>query len=106
VNGSTGVAGILDELVLGNRRFLVDEYFRIQSLENIDAIGDVACQQSESFPRGHPMLAAVALEQARYPAKQLPRRARGLVADSYDCCCDARNEPTKPPSTSRSQPLM
>jgi len=76
-------AGIPDELVLGNRRIEVDEYFRIPSLDNVYAVGDVACQQSDSFPRGHPMLAVVALEQARYLAGQLTRRAKGLDVSPF-----------------------
>jgi len=69
--------GIPDNLLLGNRRIVVDEYFRIESFDNIYAIGDVACQQTKAYPKGHPMLGVVAIKQAQYLAKQFTQRARG-----------------------------
>lgn len=60
--------GIRPELVIGNR-FKVDSYHKIEGYDNIFAVGDVACMASDKMPKGHPMLAPVAVQQAKNLAK-------------------------------------
>ena len=45
------------------RRFKVDEYNRIIGLEDVYAIGDIAINISDEYPRGCPQLAQVAIQQ-------------------------------------------
>ena len=52
-------------IVQGNR-FQVDLYNRVAGYENIFAIGDIASMIDEHNPRGHPQVAQVAIQQARY----------------------------------------
>ncbi|MEP2025150.1 MAG: NAD(P)/FAD-dependent oxidoreductase [Reichenbachiella sp.] len=54
-----------------DKRFKVDEYSRVVGFENIYAIGDVASMANDKFPKGHPMLAPVAIQQGQLLARNL-----------------------------------
>lgn len=47
----------------GNR-LPVDIYNRINGLENVFAVGDIALMPTENYPNGHPQVAPVAMQQA------------------------------------------
>lgn len=67
------VAGMTADLPMGLERvetvsagrIKVDRYNKIAGYKDIYAIGDVAAVITEKTPRGHPMLAPVAIQQAR-----------------------------------------
>lgn len=63
----------IDESHMGRGfRFKVDEYNRIQGVEDVFAIGDQCLQTSDSaYPNGHPQVAQVAIQQAKNLAKNL-----------------------------------
>ncbi len=73
---SAGVVGSLPEgidksIITKGNRLKVDLYNRVENLENVFAIGDIAFMQTEEYPQGHPQLAAVANAQADNLAKNL-----------------------------------
>ena len=70
--GVTGVLvdGLNAESVKGGR-YLVDGYNKINSYDNIFAIGDIAAMISEERPKGHPMVAQVAIQQGKNLALNL-----------------------------------
>jgi NADH:ubiquinone reductase (H+-translocating) len=57
--------------LLNNKRIVVNEFNRIQDLENVFAIGDVAIMQGSVLLKGHPQVAPVAIQQAALLAKNL-----------------------------------
>lgn len=63
----------IDESHLGRGfRFKVDEFNRIQGVEDVFVIGDQCLQTSDaSYPNGHPQVAQVAIQQAKNLAKNL-----------------------------------
>ncbi|MCB0669971.1 MAG: NAD(P)/FAD-dependent oxidoreductase [Saprospiraceae bacterium] len=61
--------------VKGNR-LKVDNYNRVVGYANIFAIGDVAAMVSEETPKGHPMLAQVAIQQGNLLAENLQQHVR------------------------------
>lgn len=65
------VKGIEGEALLPNKRLKVDEFNKVVSVENVFAIGDVASMNSEENPKGHPMLAQVAIQQGTLLAKNI-----------------------------------
>lgn len=70
VKGAT-VEGI-DQTVIGRgNRILVNEYNQVKGYSNIFAVGDVAAMLSEQTPKGHPMVAPVAIQQGKLLAKNL-----------------------------------
>lgn len=63
----------IDESHLGRGfRFKVDEFNRIQGVEDVFVIGDQCLQTSDAaYPNGHPQVAQVAIQQAKNLAKNL-----------------------------------
>ncbi|MFA0961778.1 NAD(P)/FAD-dependent oxidoreductase [Roseivirga sp. BDSF3-8] len=66
------ISGIRSESV-EKSRILVDTYNRVQGYESIFAIGDIALMKSEDWPKGHPMLAPVAIQQGKHLADNIGR---------------------------------
>ncbi len=48
----------------GNR-FIVDDYAKVSGVDDIYALGDISICQSDSWPRGCPQVAQVAIQQAK-----------------------------------------
>ncbi len=65
-----------DEVVRGNR-LKVNEFNQINGYEDIFAIGDVASMQTEEFPKGHPMVAPVAMQMGENVAKNIISTLKG-----------------------------
>ncbi len=60
----------LDPKVIGKgNRILVDRTNKVNGYDNIFAIGDVAFMTEEAFPKGHPQVAQVAIQQGHLLAK-------------------------------------
>ena len=74
----------IDESHMGRGfRFKVDEFNRIQGVEDVFVIGDQCLQTSDAaYPNGHPQVAQVAIQQAKNLAKNLKLIMKG--ADSSD----------------------
>lgn len=53
------------ECLLPGNRLKVNEFLQVSHYKNIFAIGDIACMTSKDYPRGHPMVAQVAMQQGR-----------------------------------------
>ena len=54
-------------------RFVVDRYSRVKGYDDIFAVGDVAYMVTDKYPKGHPQLAPVAIQQGKLLAKNLRR---------------------------------
>lgn len=78
------VAGISPELVNPGCRIQIDGLFRIQGMQDVFALGDVATCQTEKDPRGLPMMAAVAMDQAQYLGDHFSRIVRGEQVEEYE----------------------
>jgi NADH dehydrogenase len=60
------------------RRMMTDEFNRVKELDNVWAIGDICVQQTDPiYPKGHPQLAQVAIQQGRTLAKNFLALERG-----------------------------
>lgn len=71
VRGET-MPGLPAECVARNGRIYVDEYNRVKGLEDsVCALGDIALMETEQYPKGYPMVAQPAIQQARNLAKNL-----------------------------------
>ncbi len=73
--GVTGnvIDGIPKEQILGGR-IKVNTYNQIEGLEDVFAIGDIAVMPSDHSPKGHPMVAPVAMQQAVNLGKNLRKK--------------------------------
>ncbi len=77
--GVTGnsIAGIPEEAQLRSGRIKVDRINRVERLDSVFAIGDVAYMETEKYPKGHPQLANVAIGQGKNLARNLQRLEAG-----------------------------
>jgi NADH dehydrogenase len=71
-------AELLGVEAVGGGRVPVDEWMRVGGRAEVFAIGDVAAVQGPGGP--HPMLAPVAMQQARHVARQIAAAATGDAA--------------------------
>ena len=73
--GVTGnrIEGFTDEMYGNNNRLTVNRISQVIETSNIYAIGDIAVMETPSYPKGHPQLANVAVNQAKNLAKNLKR---------------------------------
>jgi NADH dehydrogenase len=69
--------GIPQSCIGPGRRMITDEYNKVIGLDNIYAIGDSSIQfTSEFYPRGHPQMAEVAIQQGNMLARNLNAMTR------------------------------
>ena len=65
------VPGLNPDVYIGGSRIAIDEYNRVKGYEDVFAIGDIALCSTKEYPKGHPMLAPVAMQQGKLLAKNL-----------------------------------
>lgn len=77
--GVTGnvIEGIPADSVLRNGRIKVDRINRVEGLQDVFAVGDVAYMETEKYPKGHPQLANVAIGQGKNLAQNLQKIEKG-----------------------------
>lgn len=69
-------SGIPSEVLVRGNRIKVDPYNRIEGIENVFAIGDIAYMETPGWEKGHPQLANVAINQAKNLVKNFKALAR------------------------------
>ena len=85
---SAGVKGCVidgiptEKLVRGNR-IQVDEFNRVQGLDNVYALGDVAAMFTAEYPNGHPGVAPAAIQQGKNLAKNLLKIIRNEKPEPF-----------------------
>jgi NADH dehydrogenase len=72
--------GITPDLIVKGNRIKVDRYNKIQEMDNVYVIGDLAYMETPKYPRGHPQLAATAIQQGKNLAKNLQLMVTGNSA--------------------------
>lgn len=73
VKGAT-ISGLdAKEFLAGGSRLPVNEFNQVNGHPEIFAIGDIACMQSDLYPKGHPMMAQPAIQQGRQLGENLVR---------------------------------
>jgi NADH dehydrogenase len=70
--GVTGnlIEGLKPEAIKGGR-YVVDEFNKLPGYQNIYAVGDTAVMITAELPKGHPMLAQVAIQQGKLVARNI-----------------------------------
>lgn len=71
------VEGMPDAAYGKNDRLIVNEYNEVKGLDHVYAIGDMAYMETEDFPKGHPQVAQVALQQSTNLYHNLLRQKNG-----------------------------
>ncbi len=76
-------AGISKDVLVRGNRIKVDECNKVHDYDNVFAIGDIAYMETEGFPRGHPQLANVAINQAKNLAANMKRLSSNVVMKPF-----------------------
>lgn len=72
------VPGLPETSIGRGRRIMVDEYNKVTGTANIYALGDICLQLTDKeYPKGHPQLAQVAIQQATRLSKNLKNMENG-----------------------------
>lgn len=79
----TVINGLPDEIISPSGRILVDEFNHVKGFENIYAIGDISLMKTEKYPKGHPQVAPVAIQQAKNLAKNISATKSGKKLHSF-----------------------
>jgi NADH dehydrogenase len=84
--GVTGnlVKGIKEEALVNNGRIKVDRFNLVKGYRNIFAVGDLAYMETPLYPKGHPQVANVAINQARYLARNLRALLKNMPLKQYE----------------------
>jgi len=84
--GITGnlIKGLSSEVITVSGRFKVDRMNKVLGYENIFAIGDIAYMETPMYPKGHPQVANVAINQGRNLAKNFNIIQKGGKQAEYE----------------------
>lgn len=66
-------AGIQPDIIVRGNRVKTDRHNLVEGMTNVYAIGDVSYMETPLYPKGHPQVAQVAMQQADTLAKNLLR---------------------------------
>ncbi len=75
IKGNT-VAGLPEESIVWGGRIKVDRENRVAGVENVYAIGDIAYMEEPDYPKGHPQVAQVAIQQGKNLAYNFKLQAK------------------------------
>lgn len=75
--------GLNESALTSSGRIRVDNYCKVEGYDRIYAIGDVACMVDEKYPRGHPQVAQVAIQQAKLLCGNLMREKSGKPLKTF-----------------------
>lgn len=71
------IEGLSQDQYSGNGRLFVDEFNQLKDAEGIFVLGDQCLMPTGNFPKGHPQVAQVAIQQAKNLAQNLNKLASG-----------------------------
>lgn len=77
------LGGLAKETLGPGNRIKVNAYNQIEGFNNVFAIGDIAFMTEEKYPKGHPQVAQVALQQASLTAKNLRNLLKGKALEQF-----------------------
>jgi NADH dehydrogenase len=78
------IPGLPEDAYGKARRLVVDRNNRVRGQKYIFSLGDQAYMETEDYPKGHPQVAQVALQQADLLAKNLPKLAQGEKGKDFE----------------------
>lgn len=78
------IDGIPSNKLIAGNRIKVDRINKVPSLENVFALGDIAYMETPFYPKGHPQVANVAINQANRLAKNLSLMAKGKSTREFE----------------------
>jgi NADH dehydrogenase len=78
------IAGMPEKSMTNGNRFKVDRINKVLGSDSIFALGDIAYMETLLYPKGHPQVANVAINQAKNLAKNLNRIEQGKSTTEFE----------------------
>ncbi|HQS24949.1 MAG: FAD-dependent oxidoreductase [Sphingobacteriia bacterium 24-36-13] len=78
------IIGLTSRAMKPGNRIAVNRTNLVDGSQNIYAIGDIALMETPKYPKGHPQLANVAINQAKNLAKNLKRQANNTPQKEFE----------------------
>ena len=78
------ISGLSDDIWVANDRVIVDRFNKVKGLDNVFALGDIACMTTPKYPKGHPQVANVAINQAKLLSSNLINIANNKSLTEYE----------------------
>lgn len=78
------IEGIAEKENIIRNRYIVDRYNLLKDRENIYALGDVAYMETPLYPKGHPQVANVAINQAMNLGKNIKKSLQEKPLKAYE----------------------
>lgn len=78
------IAGLTDSLWIANNRIKVNRQNLVEGYDNIFAVGDIALMNTPKYPKGHPQVANVAINQAKLLARNLKNMVTNNPVKDYE----------------------
>jgi len=84
--GVTGnlIKGMESDIVTPTNRFKVDRYNRVLGYKDIFAIGDISYMETDTYPKGHPQVANVAINQGKLLSSNLRQLLSNKPMKEYE----------------------
>ncbi|RYY40591.1 MAG: NAD(P)/FAD-dependent oxidoreductase [Chitinophagaceae bacterium] len=76
--------GIDKSLVVRGNRISVDRYNKVQGLDSVYVLGDLAAMVTPQYANGHPQVASVAIQQAELLGRNLAAMQQGGALKEYE----------------------
>jgi len=77
------IDGLNPECFTRSGRITVDRNSRIEGYSNVFALGDISLQTEDKYPKGHPQVAQVAIQQAQLLAQNLIRIKKNMPMKEF-----------------------
>ncbi len=78
------IMGLPDDIWVANDRVIVDRFNKVKGLDNVFALGDIACMTTPKYPKGHPQVANVAINQAKLLSSNLSNITNNKSLTEYE----------------------
>jgi NADH dehydrogenase len=78
------IDGVPKNCITHGNRLIVDRINKVTGFDNVFAVGDMAYMETPKYPKGHPQLANVAINQARNLAKNLENMLQDKEPVQYE----------------------
>lgn len=83
IKGNT-IKGLPEESIVWGQRIQVNRENKVAGLMDVYALGDIAYMEEPAYPKGHPQVAQVAIQQAKNLANNFKLKAKGKQAKPFE----------------------
>jgi len=77
------ILGLPEDTITYGNRIKVNRYNEVEGIDDVYAIGDIAYMEEEAYPKGHPQVAQVAIQQSKRLASNFKRKQKNKSPEMF-----------------------